>query len=159
MNNKAKDYHCAIATVDAAIVDLKRRRVLLGRKKGAGRFRFLGGFVDPKKDRNFEHAVIREVSEECPDIETEGDPEYIESFLIDDPRYKDDKDKLFSTFFFLDYLDGSLIAGDDLEELKWVDIDSLSMVNLQSLIEPEHEPLVIALLGFVWEKDYDREKY
>ena len=134
----ATHYNCALCAVDIAIVSTNEyRKVLLGRKPNQDKFRFPGGFVDWTKDRCFEDAAKREAKEECGDIEL-AEPYYLGSAQIDDPRYRNDKDKIFSAFYQCSYLFGICKGGDDLAEVKWFDIDALTPENLV----PEHAVLL-----------------
>lgn len=98
--------------------------VLLGRKNGdGGKYRFVGGFVDPT-DKSLARAGKRELWEEVGMIEV-APLEYIGSMKIDDYRYKGTRDSVMSTLFIAKYLWGGAQAQDDLDEVRWVKIDEL----------------------------------
>lgn len=112
-------------TVDMAVVDKKNRKVLLGKKPGEKRWRFPGGFTDPSNMSDEEDAA-RELDEETcltPGIENFH---YIGSTNIDDWRYRNTRNKIRTSFFYVNYTFGVAKASDDLEEVKWFDLDNLT---------------------------------
>jgi bifunctional NMN adenylyltransferase/nudix hydrolase len=126
-------------TVDVAILDKDESRVLLARKPFEKKYRFIGGFADPKSI-SFEADARREVSEEA-GIEI-TDPQYVGSYLIDDWRYRSEVDKIKTTFFKANIMYGKPRAADDVCEVRWFDIDDLTPEQLV----PEHGILLEALL-------------
>lgn len=112
-------------TVDIFVYNMSYGTVLLGRKPGHHLWQFPGGFID--KGEKASEAAIRELSEECPDIETTP-LKYIDTFPIEDYRYRGTKDGVLTTLFKCYYQKGDLIAGDDLEELKWFTIKEANEV-------------------------------
>ncbi|HLG02181.1 MAG TPA: NUDIX domain-containing protein [Bacteroidia bacterium] len=121
------------ATVDIAIFD--DDNVLLGRKPGEEKFRFIGGFSDPT-DRSFEDAAKREAKEETGlDVEQ---VRYLGSILVDDWRFREEEDKIMTLFFAAEKGKGACKANDDIEELKWFPRAAL---NEKILVE-EHIPLL-----------------
>jgi bifunctional NMN adenylyltransferase/nudix hydrolase len=133
----AARYNCALACVDIAIISSEAQKILLGRKPGQIKFRFPGGFVDHTKDKSYEEAALREAKEECGDIELTS-PLYLGSRQIDDPRYRNDKDRIFSAFFGCQYIFGIYRANDDLAEVKWFPIEDLT----PEMLVPEHAELL-----------------
>lgn len=136
-------YPISYQTVDIAIVNSLKNQVLLGRKSGETKYRFIGGFVDPY-DQTLELAAKREAREECGDIETD-DYKYIGSFRINDWRYRKEKDKIMTALFVAEFIYGSVRAGDDIEEVKWFNIESLTADDF----EPEHIILFDAFKKFM----------
>ncbi len=132
-------------TVDVAVLRNNRMEVLLGRKHQAANWRFPGGFCDPEDD-SFEASAARELREECGDIVT-GKMEYITTAKIDDWRYRDESDKIISTFYCTEYQSGRAVGGDDLAAVKWVSLADLEMMMAANDIAAEHSPLVKALLA------------
>ena len=118
--------------------------VLLGRKEHETKFRFIGGFVDPT-DPNLAAACRREVQEEAGIAIT--DPQYVNSMIVDDWRYRDERDKIMTTLFKATILSGRPEPGDDIDEVRWFDLASLQDDD----VVLEHRPLIQALrrdLGF-----------
>jgi ADP-ribose pyrophosphatase YjhB (NUDIX family) len=134
--NNARRYNCALATVDIAIMDYDRRRILLGRKPNQGLFRFFGGFVDPLKDKSILDAAKREAVEEAGDLELE-DFIMIGNPVIPDSRYANDKDKIFTTFYVCQYIFGNAKACDDIEEVKWFNLVDITKEDIM----PVHHEL------------------
>lgn len=127
-------------TVDIAVLNEDRTQLLLGRKPGETLYRFLGGFADPASE-SFEHDARREVAEEG-GIEV-GDVAYIGSFNIEDWRYRNEPDSIRTMLFTAKYLHGRPTPGDDIEEVRWFDIEPASVLTTK--IMPLHRPLMAAL--------------
>lgn len=108
--------------------------VLLGRKNqdAKGKWRLLGGFVDPG-DPSLERAAIREASEEAPGLSVHS-PQYIFSRRVEDWRYRGEVDSICTVVFAAQYQFGSVIAGDDIDEVRWFALSE----DVQ--LVPEHEP-------------------
>ncbi len=139
------------STVDIAIVDSLQKPVivLLGRKKDQKDWRFPGGFLDQKE--TLEDAARREAFEEtgCKLSEVK----YEKSFVIDDWRYRKTSDSILTSFFIAQYLKDFTKepkAGDDLEEIKWFDINELVF----SQIRGEHQKMFQILLDLRKVKGY-----
>jgi len=131
------------ATVDMAVIDLNRNLVLLGRKPGETFWRFPGGFSDVGSP-SYEMDALREVKEET---SLEGlDVEYIGSHLIDDWRYRNQKDKIKTLFFAITSWNGEAIAGDDLQEVQWFTIES---INPDTMLMKNHRILWTMLLNWI----------
>ena len=157
--NIAAPYPCALSTVDVAACRYRggTYEVVLGRKKNAKRWRLPGGFVDCKKDRTFREAAARELGEEVPGCVTAAEFEVIcPGIQVDDPRYRRDKDKVFTTLFLLKYVgpdDWRPRGGDDLPEVQWFALEAqmgipreaCSPVILEEDLVREHIPLLKAL--------------
>jgi bifunctional NMN adenylyltransferase/nudix hydrolase len=129
-------------TVDVAILDRDKRRVLMGRKKGEPGLRFIGGFADPNSD-SFEADAKREVIEET-GLEV-GNLQYIGSFKIDDWRYRNEMDKIKTLFFTADYVFGRPEGADDIESVQWVPYDQIFPTQ-SILVMKEHMVLLNALI-------------
>lgn len=115
-------------------------RLLLGRKPNQKLFRFVGGFSDPKSP-SLEVDAQREVYEETG--LSVGGMQYLGSFLIDDWRFKNEQDKIKSVLFKGTYSHGRAEAQDDIEEVKWFDLDKIK----EDDIVPEHRPLFKKLMN------------
>ena len=151
-------YPTSYTTVDVAIMDNKRTRVLLGRKKNQKLFRFVGGFTDPGTD-TIEADAKREVLEETHIILSE--PEYLFSMKVADWRYRDSKDAIKTTFWIGDRIGGDPEADDDIVEVRWYDLDSFKYpegtapfgvkYDLKDIVK-EHKPLMEKFLDIMGEK-------
>lgn len=105
-------------TVDVAIFNEDYTKLLLARKSKEDKYRFVGGFADPKSE-NYEVDAIREVAEETGlEVDT---PKYIASFTIDDWRYRGEVDKIKTLFFMTKVIFGRPQANDDICEVRWFD--------------------------------------
>jgi len=128
-------YPTAFQTVDIAVVNDKGE-ILLARKPDEKKWRFIGGFSDPRSV-SLEADAKREVTEEA-SIEV-GDITYLGSTLIDDWRYRGEQDKIKTALFLAKYIYGKPEGSDDVAEVKWVPIGTgLTKDN----IEPLHHVLV-----------------
>lgn len=110
-------------TVDIAVIrtdEKGAKEVLMARKPNEDQWRFIGGFVDPT-DESLEQAARREVHEES-NVEV-GELKYILSERIDDWRYRDDVDKIMTSFFEATYVGGHPQPQDDIEDLAWFAFD------------------------------------
>jgi len=124
-------------TVDIAIWNEDYTKLLLGRKREETQFRFIGGFVGPKE--SYEQAARREANEET-HLEI-SNPVYIDSFEVDDWRYRREQDTITTAFFEAKRIFGKPTPDDDIEELRWFDFADL---ELEDVVE-EHIPLLKAL--------------
>lgn len=130
----------AYPVVDIGVFDADS--LLLGRKTTDTGLRLPGGFVDPT-DPHLEAVCRREVHEETGvDI---SDPVYVGSQIIDDWRYRGERDVILSNLFAATRLSGHLRAADDLATVEW---KSIREINIDRDIEPNHRPLVAKLLEY-----------
>lgn len=128
-------YPTAFQCVDIAVVNDKKE-VLVARKPDEKKWRFIGGFSDPRS-LSLEADAKREVSEESGvevDLIT-----YLGSTLIDDWRYRGEQDKIKTALFVAKYIYGKPEGADDIAEVKWVPIGT--GLN-KDIIEPLHHVLV-----------------
>jgi bifunctional NMN adenylyltransferase/nudix hydrolase len=100
----------------------------------AGKWRFIGGFVDPT-DSSYEGAVRREAREET-GIEVDW-IKYCGSVRIDDWRYKKCEEKVISTVYSALFIFGDGHAKDDISETYWMALD-----QLKCCINPVHKPIL-----------------
>lgn len=134
-----------IQTTDSVIINEHDETMLLGRKRREKLFRFIGGKVDPT-DTSLEQSSVREKNEEA-GINLEcSRPEYLGSFLVDDPRYRQSEDKMMTAVFLSYQLWGFGKAGDDIEEIQWFGIDTIKK-NFKTMIVEEHYPIMELLIG------------
>lgn len=129
----------AYSAADIAIVDDRNERVLAITKHWFdGLWSLPGGFVDPEKDTDDEAAARRERGEELLNIRTGDRYEQLGSRVrIEDPRYRNSKDKIYSTLFCTQYQGGVAAPGDDAKGTRWMSRD-----DLNRLMVPWHRPLV-----------------
>ena len=139
----AHKYPVTYPTVDVAIINFDKKQLLLGKKKDESKWRFIGGFVDVN-DESYEMAGKREVREECGDISTDS-YKHIGSFPIDDWRYRKEADRIMTTFFCCHYIYGRVHPTDDIAELQWFDLSTVSEKD----IEPAHHVLLEALKNYL----------
>lgn len=136
-------YPICYQTVDVAILN-NEGKILLCKKPYESKYRFIGGFSDPKSS-SLEADVRREVSEEA-DIEITN-IRYVTSRLIDDWRYKKEVDKIKTALFCCNYLSGRIQAGDDVSEVKWFNIADFERADyIKQNIVPEHHELMECLI-------------
>ena len=127
-------YPTSYQAVDAAIFNSDRTKLLMVRKPNEDKYRFCGGFVDPKTP-SLEVNCKREVDEE---LHVEVDSlKYIGSCNIDDWRYRSEVDGVMTVLFDCTYIFGTPQPDDDIEEAKWFEIDKLNKNDLM----PGHHPL------------------
>lgn len=131
-------YPTVISTVDIAIFNHDFSELLLGRKAGETKFRFIGGFSDVSSD-SFEQDARREVQEETGLSIT--DPQYVGSFPIDDWRFRKEKDKIRTTLFIAQKEFGVEKANDDIVEIKWFNFKNIN----DSDLVPHHTILLNAI--------------
>lgn len=129
-------------TVDAAVIKNRGAEdaaLLLGRKKtdAPGCWRFFGGFGQPHHDETLEFAASRELHEEAPGIAVHLDPIYLGSRRIHDWRYRNESDGIMTSLFLFDFFSGSTRAGDDIDEVHWFPLDTLTA----SVFVDAHVPL------------------
>lgn len=106
----------AFQCVDVAPLNEDGTKVLLGRKPGESKFRFIGGFSDPRSE-SLEVDARRETMEEA-GVEI-GDIRYIGSTRVDDWRYRNEPDCIKTALFVAKVLHGKPRPGDDIEEVRW----------------------------------------
>jgi len=126
-------------TIDVAIFNDDCTKLLMARKAFETKYRFVGGFADPRSV-TYEADVRREVAEEA-GIDV-SDPQYIGSVLVNDWRYRNEVDKIKTLFYKVKHVFGKPVAGDDVVEVRWFDIDKLNSKN----VLPGHMPLLEKLL-------------
>lgn len=117
-------YPTSYQAIDIAILD-EEGNVLLGKKDGDEKLRFVGGFVDPV-DHSLEVTACREAQEETGCIIEKAI--YIGSARIDDHRYRKSNDGIMTAFFYGFHHSGTPAAADDLASVEWVPLDRVKEV-------------------------------
>jgi len=135
VNNQYFSVH---PTVDVAIIDESNERILLAKKEGEKKYRFIGGFASV--NGSYEDDAKREAYEET-GLEV-GSPEYIGSCLINDWRYRSEQNKIKTMFFKCNYCWGLPKASDDIIEVRWFKYKEI----LNDIVVDEHKPLLKMLL-------------
>lgn len=139
-------YPISYQTVDVAVFNEDESKVLLAKKPGEEKYRFIGGFVNPT-DLTLENAAIREFMEEAGGAEI-SITSYIGSFRINDWRYRSEKDKIMTVLYKAKYLFGHLSPSDDILELRFFEIKDLMEIGaIQNLIIEEHQSMMSILLS------------
>jgi bifunctional NMN adenylyltransferase/nudix hydrolase len=137
-------------TVDIAVMNDDMTEVLLARKENETKFRFPGGFSDPSDD-NFEMAAIRELMEECGDVEVDN-LVYLGSSQVDDWRYRNAADGIITHLYACTYVRGEPQADDDIAEVKWFTVKKLK----EDSFVHEHRALWLMLKNFIEEMGENR---
>jgi ADP-ribose pyrophosphatase YjhB (NUDIX family) len=131
----------AFHTVD--VIAINNDRILLGRKPQQEKWQFVGGFVEPT--HTAEHTAAKEFHEEAGVlIKNESRFAYLTSLFIDDARYKNSCHKITSSIFVIELEDEeaeSVVAGDDLEEVKW-----FKLGEVYDNIREQHKEIFVKLL-------------
>lgn len=136
-------------TVDVAVISSQGEahidRIALGRKHTdlPGKWRFPGGFVDPRRDSSLEQAAMHELHEEFGLSLNVDSMHYLGSHKVNDWRYRNELDQIVTSLFITRHLWGPLTPGDDMDEAKWF---SLHDFNLETLVEG-HRPLMQMVLA------------
>jgi bifunctional NMN adenylyltransferase/nudix hydrolase len=141
----ANTYPKVYPTVDVAVFRNKKKEILLGKKDNDQKWRLIGGFTDPT-DEAFESAALRELHEECGDINVTS-MQYEGSFRVDDWRYRNETDKIITTLFSTDFISGEPKASDDIAEVKWFPISDLPEMISKGFTTATHNPLLHALFN------------
>ena len=135
-------YPTVYPTVDIAVFREGYRELLLARKENETKYRLPGGFTDPTDD-SYEMAALRELGEECGDIEV-AELTYLGSCRIDDWRYRGSMDTIMTHLYACLLVDGEPVASDDIAELRWFEVEKLRATHFV----PEHQPLFELLEEF-----------
>lgn len=138
-------YKKVYATVDMAVFRADKKEILLGKKPTNHKWRLIGGFSDPEDD-SFEEAAVRELQEECGPIEIDN-VQYVMSAKIPDWRYKNEVDQIITTVFSCDYISGTPKAQDDIIDLDWFDVSSLSAMIDNGALTEEHLHIFKKIIG------------
>lgn len=132
----ANRHPIAYCTVDVAITD-DCNRILLVRKHNERLFRFPGGFSEPTTP-SLEADARREAYEETGVSIT--DPQYVGSLVVDDWRYRNERDKIKTTLWKARFQSGRPAPQDtgEIAEVRWFNLEELR----ENDIHPTHRPLL-----------------
>ena len=126
--------------IDVAIFNNAFTKILLGRKVKEDKYRFIGGFVD--NGETLAETVAREALEETHLIVNRI--QFIDSFFIDDWRYKGERDKITTVLHTATIESGRPQPDDDIHELKWFDFE----YGLENEVIENHKDMMKTLLRF-----------
>ncbi len=118
-------YPTAFQAVDIAVMD--DFKVLMVKKPFEKKWRFIGGFSDPRC-ASLEEDARREVQEET-GVEADSF-RYVGSRRVDDWRYRSEKDCIKTVLFVATYIHGRPQGNDDVAEAKWFSVYELNENNL-----------------------------
>ncbi|WP_158962609.1 NUDIX domain-containing protein [Myroides fluvii] len=143
-----KVYPNAIPTVDIAVLRLNPDHtysLLLGRKEHEPKWRFVGGFVDAD-DSSYETAAVRELFEETNLVALADEIKYVGSTKIDDPRYRNHKDKIITHLYLLEipFETSDIHPKDDIKALQWFPLSNFSKEEIMEV----HYPIVDLFLKY-----------
>ena len=130
-------YVPVVPTVDVAIVDETETKVLLAKRNYESGWRFIGGHIDPE-DKFAKDAAKREATEETGGSAEIEIIEYIEQVQIEPWKYRGEREGMITTLFKGKHIFGPLNPADDIDMLKWVEINKLKE---EGNIIKEHEIL------------------
>jgi bifunctional NMN adenylyltransferase/nudix hydrolase len=138
----ANRYDTCYPTVDVAIFNENYTKILLGRKSRESQYRFIGGFADPQSE-SYEADAKREVMEET-GLEITN-LKYIGSTIIQDFRYKNERDQIKTLFFICHSVLDRPQVSDDICEVRYFEINELK----ESDIIFEHKILFKMLQNYL----------
>jgi len=130
----------AYGTVDVVLIDPYEGTLLLGQKPAESKWRLIGGFVDPIKDRKprgaKQHAAYRELGEEVPDgVQLMTPLQYLDSVAVPDARYTGEDCIITDIWYaFAEFHKHLLRGGDDIARVCEFPIDS----KLYEFVIPDH---------------------
>ncbi len=127
-------YPKTIMCVDVAILSENNSTIWLGKRNSEDKYRFIGGHVDSGKDLKLESAAKRELMEEAGSFES-SPMEYVWGGMINDPRYLNSKDHIYSVLYKTNIIFGRPIAGDDINIIEEFDIKILQKPGTYFVVE------------------------
>ena len=139
-------YAKTIMCTDVAILSENNQTIFLGKRNTEAKYRFIGGHVDSGKDQTLEECAKRELMEEAGSFES-SPMQYVWGGIIDDPRYANTRDSIYSALFKTNVIFGKPEAGDDINVIQEFEIDILNNPILYFV--EEHIPLAVALKRYL----------
>lgn len=141
----ANTYLKVYPAVDIAVFRNNKTEMLLGKKSIDNKWRLPGGFSDPS-DGSYEEAAKRELMEECGEIKTTA-MFYEKSFNVNDWRYRFEADKIITCLFSTEYVSGTAVGSDDIEEVQWFNLTEVAVLMERQETAEEHEPQLSYLMS------------
>jgi bifunctional NMN adenylyltransferase/nudix hydrolase len=121
-----QQYPIAYQTVDIAVINDNDEILMIQKEGDDYEYRFVGGFSDPNSP-SLEYDARRELQEECGVNVNIGVAHYVSSRLIDDWRYKNNKNcKIKTAFFVAKHLWGNASPMSEITKCEWIHISMLS---------------------------------
>lgn len=118
-------YPVIYSCVDIAII--KDDEILLGKKPGEDKYRFIGGFVDINDESDYASCRRESYEETGATVEPY---EFVTSMKVDDWRYKNEKDKKIMTRLYkARFINGPIAPADDISELRWFKISEVDTIQ------------------------------
>ena len=166
MTQEKRDYAVAFTTVDIVPIYIEENqvKVLVGKKPNEDKCRFIGGFVSPETDVNYQDAALRELAEEAGIKGHVKHLIFIDNVKIEDPRPQYVRDKIYTNLFLLT-TDEAVIksmskAGDDMGELKPFNIETFSDNSaIELLFMKEHHVLAEILSNYYQQNKHSIRLY
>lgn len=123
--------------------------MLLGRKDIYKGWILIGGHLDPKKDRCFKDAAIRELKEETElEVKIRDQLIYHGDHIVKDPRLTGTEDAIFTNLYSVEITESvanMAAAHDDLKEVKWFDA-----CEFVAALHPHHKPLGKVIFDYLF---------
>lgn len=144
------------STVDVAVVDVYKNRILLGKKRATGKWCIFGGFTDPGSMSDAEDA-IRELHEEAGIVANVNELKYIGDFAIPDGRYADGPHRIRTHYYVLHVKSDDIKIGptapidEEIETTQWFSISDRikECESAESILQPSHKILINALKTYM----------
>jgi 8-oxo-dGTP pyrophosphatase MutT (NUDIX family) len=144
------------STVDVAVVDVYKNRILLGKKRASGNWVIFGGFTDPSSMSDAEDAA-RELYEEAGIVANPKDLKYIGDFPIPDGRYADGPHRIRTHYYVYHVKSDEIKIGPEapldreIETTEWFSLSERinGCKDAESTLQPSHKILINALKTYM----------
>ena len=114
--------------------------IILGKKHNSDKWVIFGGFLDPTDD-NAQSGGARELNEEGNLKAKPEDLQYLGSFKIDDPRFRNSPDKIITSLYTVNIGSQLPIPGDDIKDCLTIPLSELKR-TYKDIMQPYHWPLI-----------------
>lgn len=118
-------------------------RLLMGKKPDDTCWRFPGGHLNPGETLLM--AAQRELHEETGLLFDRANFKVVDSFVLDDWRYRKVPDKMTTQLYAVEYTGGAVKAADDLAVVEWQEINALKEQD----VLPNHREMFHALKAYL----------